>query len=94
MLSMAGIDQVGLKGHSYVLPVDSVKSATTLISFLPRRDLRKDIMVGFMGTRELFKLVRNIAGRLGPFSMNPVNVFMFCFFSRKTSENNQYFEKY
>ena len=56
---MAGIDQVGLKGHSYVLPVDSVKSATTLISFLPRRDLRKHIMVGFMGTRELFKLVRN-----------------------------------
>ena len=76
MRAIGGVDQVGLKGHSYVLPIDSVESITTLVSSLPRKDLRKHVMVGFMGTPKLYKVVRNIAARVGPLSMSPINVFM------------------
>ena len=76
MRAIGGIDQVGLKGHSYVLPIDSVESVTTLVMSLPRKDLRKHVMVGFMGSPKLFKVVRSIASRLGPLSMNPINIFL------------------
>ena len=45
-----GIKQIGLKGHSYVVPIASVESLTTLVTSLPRKELRKHVMVGFMGT--------------------------------------------
>ena len=89
MRAIGGIDQVGLKGHSYVLPIDSVESVTTLVCSLPRRDLRKHVMVGFMGTPKLYKVVRNIAKRVGPLSMKPINVFMWLFFLKKV-ENPYY----
>ena len=76
MRSIGGIEQVGLKGHSYVLPIDSVESLSTLVTSLPRNDLRKHVMVGFMGTPTLFSLVRKVAARVGPLSMNPINIFM------------------
>ena len=76
MRSIGGIEQVGLKGHSYVLPIDSVESLSTLVTSLPRNDLRKHVMVGFMGTPTPFSLVRKVAARVGPFSMNSVNIFM------------------
>ena len=76
MRAIGGIEQIGLKGHSYVLPIDSVESLTTIVTSLPRKDLRKHVMVGFMGTPSLYKLVREIAARLGPLSMNPKNIFM------------------
>ena len=76
MRAIGGVDQVGLKGHSYVLPIDSVESITTLVSSLPRKDLRKHVMVGFMGIPKLYKVVRNIAARVGPLSMSLINVFM------------------
>ena len=45
------VSQIGLKGYnSYVFPIDTVKSATTLATSLPREDLRRHEMVGFMGT--------------------------------------------
>ena len=53
MRAIGGIEQIGLKGHSYVLPIDSVESLTTIVTSLPRKDLRKHVMVGFMGTRTL-----------------------------------------
>ena len=86
---IGGIEQVGLKGHSYVLPIDSVESVSTLVESLPRCDLRKHIMVGFMGTTEMYKLVRDVAARLGPLSINPINVFMWLFFLKKV-ENPYY----
>ena len=76
MRAIGGIEQIGLKGHSYVLPIDSVESLTTVVTSLPRKDLRKHVMVGFMGTPTLFSLVRKVAARVGPLSMNPVNIFM------------------
>ena len=76
MRSIGGIEQVGLKGHSYVFPIDSVESLSTLVTSLPRNDLRKHIMVGFMSTPILFSLVRKVAAKVGPLSMNPVNIFM------------------
>ena len=38
MRAIGGIQQIGLKGHSYVLPIDTVESAATLVSSLPRAD--------------------------------------------------------
>ena len=76
MSAFGGIEQVGLKGHSYVLPIDSVESVTTLVTSLPRKDLRKHVMVGFMGTPALYQLVREVAARLGPLSINPKNIFL------------------
>ena len=61
MRAIGGVDQVGLKGHSYVLPIDSVESITTLVMSLPRKDLRKHVMVGFMGTPKPYKVVENVA---------------------------------
>ena len=89
MRAIGGIDQVELKGHSYVLPKDSVESVTTLVSSLPRKDLRKHVMVGFIGTPKLYKVVRKIASRVGPLSMKPINVFMWLFFLKKV-ENPYY----
>ena len=76
MRAIGGIEQIGLKGHSYVLPIDSVESLTTLVTSLPRQDLRKHVMVGFMGSPLLYKLVRAVAARLDPLAMNPKNIFM------------------
>ena len=76
MRAIGGIEQVGLKGHSYVLPIDSVESVTTLVTSLPRKDLRKHVMVGFMGTPALYQLVRKVAARLGPLSIVPRNIFL------------------
>ena len=53
MRAIGGVDQVGLKGHSYVLPIDSVESGRTLVNSLPRKDVGKYIMAGFMGTPKL-----------------------------------------
>ena len=89
MRAIGGIEQVGLKGHSYVLPIDSVESLTTLVTSLPRKDLRKHVMLGFMGTPKLYKIVRKIAARLGPLSMNPIHIFMWLF-SLKKVENPYY----
>ena len=50
---IGGIQLIGLKGHSYVLPIDTVESAATMVSSLPREDLNKHILVGFMGTRSV-----------------------------------------
>ena len=77
MRPIGGIEQVGLKGHSYVLPIDSAESVMTLVTSLPRLDLYKHIVVGFMGTRSVYKVVREMARRLGPLSMNPIYVFLF-----------------
>ena len=76
MRPIGGVQQIGLKGHSYVLPIDTVESAATLVSSLPRQDLSKHIMIGFMGTRSVYKVVNEMARRLGPLSMNPKHVFM------------------
>ena len=50
MRAIDEIKQIGLKGHSYVVPIASVESLTTLVTSLPRKELRKHVMVGFMGT--------------------------------------------
>ena len=76
MRAIGGIQQIGLKGHSYVLPIDSVESLTTLVTCLPRKDLRKHVMVSFMGSPSLYKLVRAVAARIGPLTINPKNIFM------------------
>ena len=81
--------QVGLKGHSYVLPIDTVESAATLVSSLPRDDLSRHVMVGFMGTRAVYKVVKQLARRLGPLSMNPQHFFMWLSFLKKV-ENPYY----
>ena len=89
MRSIGGVEQIGIKGHSYVLPIDTVESAATLVTSLPRKDLMKHVMVGFMGTKDLYKLVKETARRLGPLSMNPVHVFLWLFFL-KNVENPYY----
>ena len=71
MRPIGGVSQIGLKGHSYVLPIDTVESAATLVSSLPREDLSRHVMVGFMGTQAVYKMVKKIARRLGRLSMNP-----------------------
>ena len=76
MRANGGIELVGLKGHCYVLPIDSVEIVTTIVTTLPNRDLRKQVMDSFMGTPEMYKLILNVATRLRPLSMNPKNVFM------------------
>ena len=86
---IGGVQQIGLKGHSYVLPIDTVESAATLVSSLPRQDLSKHIMIGFMGTRSVYKVVKEMARRLGPLSMNPKHVFMWLSFLKKV-ENPYY----
>ena len=56
--------QIGLKGHSYVLPIDTVESAATLVTSLPREDLSRHVMVAFMGTREVYKVIKEMARRM------------------------------
>ena len=89
MRPIAGVAQIGLKGHSYVLPIDTVDSAASLLSKLPRDDLSKHVMVGFMGTKSVYKLVKEMARRLGPLSMNPKHVFMWLYFLKEV-ENPYY----
>ena len=89
MRAIGGVQQIGLKGHSYVLPIDTVESAATLVSSLPREDLTKHIMVGFMGTRSVYKLVKEMAKRLRPLSINPKHVFMWLHFLKQV-ENPYY----
>ena len=59
------------------------------MSSLPRQDLSKHIMIGFMGTRSVYKVVKEMARRLGPLSMNPKHVFMWLSFLKKV-ENPYY----
>ena len=89
MRPIAGVAQIGLKGHSYVLPIDTVESAATLVSSLPRDYLSKHVMVGFMGTKAVYKVVKEMARRLGPLSMNPEHVFMWLSFLKEV-ENPYY----
>ena len=89
MRPIGGVSQIGLKGHSYVLPIDTVESAATLVSSLPRDDLSRHVMVGFMGTRAVYKVVKKMARRLGPLSMNPEHVFMWLSFLKEV-ENPYY----
>ena len=89
MRPIGGVSQIGLKGHSYVLPIDTVESAATLVSSLPREDLSRHVMVGFMGTQAVYKMVKKIARRLGPLSMNPEYVFMWLSFLKEV-ENPYY----
>ena len=65
MRPIGGVSQIGLKGHSYVLPIDTVESAASLVSSLPREDLSRHVMVGFMGTQAVYKVVKKIARKLG-----------------------------
>ena len=83
MRPIGGVAQIGLKGHSYVLPIDTVESAATLVTSLPREDLSRHVMVAFMGTREVYKLEKEMARRLGPLSINPANVFIWLFFLKE-----------
>ena len=39
-----GVQQLGLKGYSYVLLIDTVENAATRVSSLPRKDLTKHII--------------------------------------------------
>ena len=89
MRAIGGVQQIGLKGHSYVLPIDTVESAASLVSSLPREDLTKHIMVGFMGTRSFYKVVKEMAKRLRPLSINPKHVFMQLHFLKEV-ENPYY----
>ena len=89
MRATGGVQQIGLKGHSYVLPIDTVESAATLVSSLPREDLTKHIMVGFMGTRSVYNVVKEMAKRLRPLSINPKHVFMWLHFLKEV-ENPYY----
>ena len=89
MRAIGGVQQIGLKGHSYVLPIDTVESVATLVSSLPREDLTKHIMVGFMGTRSVYKVVKEMAKRLRPLSLNPKHVFMWLHFLKQV-ENPYY----
>ena len=61
MRAIGGVQQIGLKGHSYDHPIDTVESAATLVGSLPREDLCKHIMVGFVGTRSVYKLLKDMA---------------------------------
>ena len=89
MRAIGGVQQIGLKGHSYVLPIDTVESVATLVSSLPREDLTKHIMVGFMGTRSVYKVVKEMAKRLRPLSLDPKHVFMWLHFLKQV-ENPYY----
>ena len=66
-----------------------MESAATLVSSLPREDLTKHIMVGFMGTRSVYKVVKEMAKRLRPLSLNPKHVFMWLHFLKQV-ENPYY----
>ena len=80
---IGGVSQIGLKGHCYVLPIDTVESAATLVTSLPREDLNRHVMVGFMGTKQVYKVVKEMARRLGPLSINPEHVFMWLSFLKQ-----------
>ena len=89
MRAIGGVQQIGIKGHSYVLPIDTVESVATLVGSLPREDLTKHILVGFMGTRSVYKVVKEMAKRLRPLSLNPKHVFMWLHFLKQV-ENPYY----